>query len=246
MSSRAIEVSAVLLDIEGTISSKAFVREVLFAYSRERLPSFVAARAHEPETASILEAARTLSGRSDAVAALIEWQSRDEKAPPLKTLQGLVWESGYASGSFRSPVFADALEALHRWRAAGVKLYVYSSGSLKAQDLFFRHNEAGDLRALFSGHFDTGVGAKVEPDSDARIARSIGAPPAEIVFLSDDPREIAAAKAAGFQVAQVVREDTAPDPRFPNVSDFSALRLISAGQESPARPSALAAPDLEE
>jgi len=222
------QVRAVVLDIEGTISSTAFVRDTLFGYSREHLPAFVEANRNEPETASILEAAAALSGR-DALAALVDWQSRDEKAPPLKAIQGLIWEAGYASGGFRSPIFADALAALKRWGDAGLPLYVYSSGSLKAQDLFFRFNEAGDLRPLFSGHFDTGVGAKIEPGSYARIAASIGAPVNDILFLSDDARELAAASEAGWRVAQVVKEATLPDVRFPALSDFPELALTPAG-----------------
>jgi enolase-phosphatase E1 len=225
MGARALELRAVLLDIEGTISSTAFVRDVLFAYSRRHLQDFVAARRHEPETASILEAAAALSGREDGLAALEDWQARDEKAPPLKALQGLIWEGGYASGAFRSPIFPDALEALRRWRAAGLPLYVYSSGSLKAQALFFEHNEAGDLRALFSGHFDTQIGAKIEPASYARIAGTIDAPPSDILFLSDDVRELAAALAAGLRVVQVVKEGAQAQDCFPAIADFSALDL---------------------
>jgi len=239
LSASPIEINSVLLDIEGTISSTAFVRDVLFGYSRRHLPAFVAAHKHERETASILEAAAALSGSDDPLAALIAWQSRDEKAPPLKAIQGLVWESGYASGAFRSPIYADALVALRRWRAAGLTLFVYSSGSLKAQDLFFRHSEAGDLRGLFSGHFDTAIGSKAKPSSYARIARSIGAPAAQVLFLSDDPRELAAARAARLQVAQVVKEGAAPDARFPAFSDFSTLDLAplasAASPEAPGR-----------
>ncbi len=225
MGALSFEIGAVLLDIEGTISSTAFVRDVLLAYSRQHLPAFVAAHKHERETASILAAAAALSPQDDPLAALIEWQRRDEKAPPLKAIQGLIWESAYSSGAFRSPIFADALIALRAWRAAGLALFVYSSGSLTAQDLFFQHNEAGDLRPLFSGHFDTAIGPKVEPSSYARIARSIGAPAGDILFLSDDARELAAARAAGLQVVQMVREVTQPDAHFAGISDFSALDL---------------------
>jgi enolase-phosphatase E1 len=236
MAALSFEIGAVLLDIEGTISSTAFVRDVLFAYSRQHLPAFVAAHEHERETASILAAAAALSHQDDPLAALIEWQRRDEKAPPLKAIQGLIWESGYSSGAFRSPIFADALAALRRWGAAGLPLFVYSSGSLKAQELFFRHNEAGDLRPLFSGHFDTGIGAKTEPDSYQRIARSIGALAPDILFLSDDGRELAAARATGFQIAQVVREATPPDARFPAISDFSTLDLAPLARAAPPEP----------
>lgn len=237
MSPRVLEIRALLLDIEGTISSTAFVRDVLFAYSREHLPAFVAAHRNEPETAAILEAAAALSGGDEPLAALIEWQRRDEKAPPLKAIQGLIWESGYAAGAFRSPIYPDALAALRRWRDAGLTLYVYSSGSLKAQDLFFRHNEAGDLRPLFAGHFDTTSGAKIEPASYARIATAIGAPAGDILFLSDDARELAAATLAGLRITQVVREGAWPDDRFPAISDFSALELAPLSRAEAARDS---------
>jgi len=218
-------VSAVLLDIEGTILSTAFVRETLFGYSRRHLPAFVAAHGHEPGVAAILEAAKTLSGRRDALAALIDWQDRDEKAPPLKAIQGLLWESGYVSGAFRGPVFADALAALRTWRAAGVPLFIYSSGSLKAQELIFRFNEAGDLRSLFTRHFDTGIGAKIDAASYSRVAQAIDASAQEILFLSDDSRELAAARLAGLAVVQVVKEATRPDRQFPILTDFAELAL---------------------
>lgn len=222
---RSLDVRAVLLDIEGTISSKAFARDVLFAYSRRHLSDFVAAHGGEPETAAILRAASRLAGREDALSALVEWQERDEKAPPLKAIQGLIWESGYAAGAFRSPVFPDALAALRRWRAAGLPLFVYSSGSLKAQALFFRHNEEGDLTELFSGHFDTEIGAKIEAASYTRIVEAIGAPAGDILFLSDDARELTAALAAGLRVTQVVKEDTLAQDCFPAITDFSTLDL---------------------
>jgi enolase-phosphatase E1 len=218
-------VSAVLLDIEGTISSTVFVRETLFGCSSLNLPAFAAAHEYDPGVAAILEAAKKLSGWEDALAALIDRQDRDEKAPPLKAIQGLIWESGYASGAFRSPLFADALAGLRRWRLAGLPPYVYSSGSLKAQELFFRYNEAGDLRSPFAGHFNTAVGAKIDAASYARLAQAIGAPAQEILFLSDNIRELAAARDAGFQIAQVVKEQNRPDASSQILMDFDASEL---------------------
>ena len=127
-----------------------------------------------------------------------------------------------------SPIFPDALDALKRWRAAGVRLYVYSSGSKKAQDLFFRHNEAGDLRRLFSDFFDTGVGPKTERGSYVAIGRAIGTQPDAILFLSDSAAELLAAESAGLQVAQAVKETSLAEPRWPAVADFSAIDIAPA------------------
>ena len=216
---------AVLLDIEGTISSIAFVRNVLFAYSRERLADFVAAHRGDEAVDVILSDASTLTAGDDPVAALARWQDRDEKAPPLKKLQGLIWESGYRTGAFRSSLFPDALAALQRWKAAGLPLYVYSSGSVQAQDLFFQYNEAGDLRPMFSGFFDTDMGAKTASASYVAIARQIGMEPGRLLFFSDNPDELSAARGAALQVAHVVKEH-AGDTRFPAVLGFSDIEII--------------------
>ena len=221
--SRSFRADAALIDIEGTISPTAFVRETLFGYSRSRIADYVKAKAGDPEVESILDRTRDLEPGRDPIGTLEAWQARDIKAPPLKSLQGLIWESGYASGAFVSPIFPDALEALIRWRASGVRLYVTSSGSKKAQDLFFRHNEAGDLRRLFSDFFDTGVGPKTERGSYVAIGRAIGTPPDSILFLSDSAAELRAAESAGFQVAQAVKETSLAEPRWTAVADFSAI-----------------------
>jgi enolase-phosphatase E1 len=219
---------AALIDIEGTISPLDFVRRTLFGYSRRRIAEFVAAHAGDAQIEEILAQARHLAGRDNAIAALEDWQARDVKAPPLKALQGLIWEGGYSSGRLVSPIFADALDALGRWRAGGVRLYVYSSGSKKAQDLFFRHSEAGDLRTLFGDFFDTGVGPKSEPSSYLRIAEAIGTEPSAIVFFSDNESELRAAQTAGLQVAHVVKEVPAGRVGWPAVSDFSRVAVRPA------------------
>ena len=218
---------AVLLDIEGTISPVAFVRDVLFAYSRDHLVDFVAAHRGTPAVAAILSEAAALANGGDPVAALLGWQDRDEKIPPLKKLQGLIWESGYKSGAFRGYLFADALAALTRWKAAGLPQYIYSSGSVQAQHLFFCYNEAGDIRPLFSAHYDTDIGCKTDPVAYARIAGEIGVLPHEIVFLSDNPRELEAAQVAGLQVAQVIKDGTPWDDRYPGIADFAGIEIAA-------------------
>ena len=199
---------AIVTDIEGTTSSIAFVAEVLFPYARARLADYVAA--HPVETAPILaEVAAVEPG--DPVATLLRWIDEDRKATPLKTLQGMIWGDGYSSGAFTGHVYPDAVAGLQRWHAAGVMLYVFSSGSVAAQKLLFGHSDAGDLRALFSGYFDTTTGPKREAASYAKIAGEIGAVPADILFLSDTPEEVAAARAAGFEALLIDRAGNAGD-----------------------------------
>jgi len=183
-----IPVSAVLLDIEGTVSPIAFVRDVLFPFARARLPAFVASHPAPP-----LE---TLLGQMD----------RDEKDPALKAIQGAIWAEGYASGEIVAELYSEVPVLLRRWARAGVKLFVYSSGSVPAQKLLFGHTAAGDLTGLFQGFFDLGVGPKRAVASYALIARGANMTPGEFLFLSDVEAELDAARGAGFVTCQLVRE----------------------------------------
>jgi enolase-phosphatase E1 len=201
-------VKAILTDIEGTTSSIAFVAEVLFPYARARLADYVAA--HPTETAPILaEVAAAEPG--DPVATLLRWIDEDRKATPLKALQGMIWADGYASGAFTGHVYPDAVAGLRRWHAGGIALYVFSSGSVPAQKLLFGHSEAGDLTPLFAGYFDTTTGHKREASSYARIAAAIGLPPGDVLFLSDTPEEIAAARSAGMNARLIDRSGDGGD-----------------------------------
>lgn len=204
-------ISAVLLDIEGTTSSIAFVHEVLFPYARSALPDFLRKHAQEPAVRAELDAtaaeAGVDAGDLDALSAtLVAWIDADRKATPLKALQGRVWEDGYRSGAFHAHLYPDTLPALTAWQQAGLPLYIYSSGSIHAQQLFFEHSEAGDLRPLLKGYFDTTSGGKREAESYHNIARALGLPTEQIVFLSDVPEELDAARAAGIQTIWVIRE----------------------------------------
>lgn len=214
---------AILTDIEGTTSSIAFVAQTLFPYARAHLPAYVAA--HPTETAPILaEVAAAEPG--DAVETLLRWIDEDRKATPLKALQGMIWADGYASGAFRGHVYPDAVAALRRWHDAGLRLYVFSSGSVAAQKLLFGHSEAGDLTPLFSGYFDTTTGAKREAASYARIASAIGEAAEDVLFVSDTPEEVAAARTAGMAVGLIDRSGRG------DIGSFDDLPLFASPAEA--------------
>jgi enolase-phosphatase E1 len=104
-------------------------------------------------------------------------------------------------------VYPDAAKALRDWHAAGIKLYVYSSGSIAAQKLLFGHTDHGDLSPLFSGWFDLTTGSKLEASSYKKIATAIGGTG---LFLSDHAGEITAAAEAGFDTILVDRDNLKP------------------------------------
>jgi enolase-phosphatase E1 len=122
----------------------------------------------------------------------------------------------------QAEVFADVVDALKRWRQAGVDLRIYSSGSILAQQLFFGHSTEGDLTSLFSKHYDTTSGSKKEAASYLTIAKDIGLPPEQIVFFTDVYAEIQAASQAGMQVVACLRPNNVPLP-----SDYAGLMIES-------------------
>ncbi|WP_406128615.1 acireductone synthase [Streptomyces sp. NBC_00989] len=204
-------VDAVVLDIEGTTSATGFVVDVLYPYSRSRFAALLAERSDDPAVARAVAQVRELTGAPDADAVQIEktlntWLDEDRKATPLKTLQGIIWSEGFARGDLVSHFYDDVVPALRAWHTAGLRLYVYSSGSVAAQRAWFTSSPEGDLLPLVSGLYDTeNAGPKQDPESYRRIADATGVEPSRLLFLSDRPGELDAAVAAGWHAVGVRR-----------------------------------------
>lgn len=210
--------TTILTDIEGTTSSIAFVKNVLFPYARRALPTFVRHHGREPEVRRWLDTAALDIGGVVSDNCLVEllqqWIDEDRKHTALKALQGMIWRSGYANGAFHAHMYPDAVAQLQAWHASGHAIYVYSSGSVAAQRMFFGYTEAGDLTPLFSGFFDTELGGKREPQSYRNIVAEIGDNPDNILFLSDVVEELDAARDAGLATALLDRIEDYPEPRL--------------------------------
>jgi enolase-phosphatase E1 len=209
---------AILTDIEGTTSSISFVKDVLFPYARRALPGFVREHGQEPEVRRWLDAVAIEHGSICSDEVIVEtlqgWIDEDRKHTALKALQGMIWDAGYRDADFTAHIYPDAAPALRQWNAQGLPLYVYSSGSVPAQKLFFGHSDAGDLTPLISGWFDTEIGGKREAASYRAIAEAVGIPAGEILFLSDVVQELDAAREAGMQTRLVDRLQDYPQPRL--------------------------------
>lgn len=229
-------ISAILTDIEGTTSSISFVKDVLFPYARRALPGFVREHGHKAEVRRWLDQVAVENGGMCQDEMIVEtlqgWIDEDRKHTALKALQGMIWEAGYRDADFTAHIYPDAAPALRGWHGSGLPLYVYSSGSVPAQKLFFGHSDAGDLTALFSDWFDTEVGGKREAASYRRIAEAIGVPAGEILFLSDVVEELDAAREAGLQTVLIDRLQDYPQPRrgeathgHTRVESFSEIQL---------------------
>lgn len=229
----------ILTDIEGTTSSISFVKEVLFPYAAEHLPEYV--RTHVSTLSTVLTDTATLAtaeglhvkteDTEGLIQVLLSWIANDKKATPLKTLQGLIWRNGYERGDYQAHMYPDATKVLRAWHERAIPLYVYSSGSVAAQKLFFAYSQEGDLLPLFSGHFDTQVGAKQDVNAYQRIVAELqqhhSLAAEEILFLSDIEQELNAARQAGLATAWVVRDQPIPaNPTHPAVASFATLSEI--------------------
>ncbi|WP_318372239.1 acireductone synthase [Enterobacter sp.] len=221
-------IRAIVTDIEGTTSDIRFVHNVLFPYARERLAAFITAQQYADPVNTILDNLRAEIGQPDATAAqltqtLFTFMDEDRKSTALKALQGIIWRDGYVNGDFTGHLYPDVLPSLEKWKAKGIDLYVYSSGSVAAQKLLFGYSDEGDITHLFSGYFDTHIGAKREVQSYQTIATQLGLAPAQILFLSDIHQELDAAEQAGLRTIQLIRGDDDAASHHHQVSRFDII-----------------------
>ncbi|NMJ44390.1 acireductone synthase [Roseomonas sp. JC162] len=224
----AVPTTCILTDIEGTTSAIAFVKETLFPFAEAELDAFLDAHEEEPAVAAVMAEVGHIAREQDPRSTLRIWMAEDAKVTPLKTLQGLIWRAGYLDGRLKGHLWPDVAPCLRAWSRAGLRLAVYSSGSVEAQKLLFGHSVAGDLTPLFDGFFDTKVGGKRDQASYAAIAAGLHLPAGEVLFLSDVAEELDAAAAAGMRTCQLVRpaDGTQPCGRHPEAADFPGVARL--------------------
>jgi 2,3-diketo-5-methylthio-1-phosphopentane phosphatase len=237
---------AVLLDIEGTTTSIAFVYDTLFPFARAQLAGFLERSWAEPAVQAdvALVRAQALDDHAAGQAAaplvpddlssgareatlvnLLGQMDADRKTTGLKAIQGKVWVDGYISGDLLGHVYDDVPRNLEAWRGRGLRIAIYSSGSIAAQKLLFGHSIAGDLTPALEGYFDTTTGPKKEAASYAAIARKMNLEPGQVTFLTDSLDEARAADEAGVHAVLTLRPGNAPlpDHPFPTITSFDAL-----------------------
>lgn len=219
------------MDIEGTLISVAFVRDILFPFAKQRLSPFLQERRHNPDVLrwaaecqdTIEHETGTRPAYEELPVMLAGWIDQDRKLACLKALQGMIWNEGYRQRAFAPELYGDVLPVLTQWRASGIRLGIYSSGSKQAQHLLFTHTNAGDVTSLFEHFFDTSVGEKRTASSYRTISDQIGLQPDHILFLSDTERELDAAALTGFRTAHIVRPGTDASTRHPIHPDLTSL-----------------------
>ena len=218
------DAKVLLLDVEGCTTSISFVKDQLFPYVLDHLDHYVDStlKADDAEYQGTCQALTAdLQSLGEAIpedhAQDVKWMvrklmERDVKVPGLKALQGQMWKIGYERGTLHGHVYSDVLPMLQWMKSKGVRVCIFSSGSVQAQKLLLGHSVAGDLQEYIEANFDiTTAGNKKEATSYQNIATALGVSPSHIVFCSDAEAELVAAKDAGVGYPiMTVRPGNAP------------------------------------
>jgi len=226
------DIEVILLDIEGTTTPIDFVTETLFPFARKHLESYLINHGSEmgedfeqlaKEHAADVEAGNKPPDGNHRLEYLQWLMDQDRKSPALKSIQGKIWKQGYESGELKGEVYPDVVPALKRWKDRGIKIYIYSSGSVLAQKLLFGNSNEGDLLPYFEGHFDTEFGGKKEAQSYHNIAKEIGVEEKKICFFSDVQEELDAAATANCKTIHVVRANMVDSDDYEVIGTFDEV-----------------------
>ncbi|EER34416.1 hypothetical protein CTRG_01277 [Candida tropicalis MYA-3404] len=218
-------IDTVILDIEGTVCPITFVKDTLFPYFLTKLPSILSSIEFPLSTSSStnddpiiqilkqLPESITISNES-VFSYLKNLVDQDIKDPILKSLQGYIWEKGYEIGDLKAPIYKDSIKFIENFNK---KIYIYSSGSIKAQILLFGHaekdQESINLNPFLKGYFDiTTAGFKNKSESYIKILNEINKSndPSSVLFLSDNVNEVKSAIESGMNSYIVIRPGNAP------------------------------------
>lgn len=238
-----------MLDIEGTTTSIRFIKDTIFPYIKRNLARYLRERWHSDEVIATLARLIRQEERDqkdglqppkiwklvetndfnrviDSIVSNVVWQMDSKRHnTALKQIQILVWVYGYENNELKGHVYEDVGVAFRRWRAMGIRLFVYSTGMAVAQQLLFANSTQGNLLNLIENYFDLMAGPKVNPASFKKIANNyMNVGTNQVLFLTDAMEEGRAAKEAGCQVLLVQR----PDNRRTIPSLYSDFNVVTS------------------
>lgn len=228
----AVTAQTIVCDIEGTTTPIEFVTRRLFPFARQRMRHWCEEVLTEADRSLLreeyeAELSHDKPGWHQNPTDYLLWlMDLDRKQTGLKLVQGKIWQAGYESGDLQGELFDDVPPAFREWNRRGVRIAIFSSGSMLAQQLLFRYSVAGDLSGLIEQYFDTTTGPKREPESYRQICQQLNCSVGDTLFLSDIADECIAAQQAGLQALAVVRPGNAPlRISIPAITSFSHIEL---------------------
>ena len=109
------DVRFVLMDIEGTTTSVSFVYDVLFPYFQnniqrlEKVKNLKQVQQAFEQVKEIVKNEENIELLTDQeiIDKLLIWSKEDRKVTPLKTLQGVLWQTGYKTGELVGHVYQE-------------------------------------------------------------------------------------------------------------------------------------------
>lgn len=221
-----------LLDIEGTVCPISFVKDILFPYFVSQVPKLISQRGSNDEKIDEILKSFEIKESDQLKNHILDLVARDIKDSKLKSLQGFVWQNGYMDGSIKAPIYKDAINLISN---PDNNVYIYSSGSVKAQKLLFQYacdiddleRKPINLIPFIKGYFDiTTSGPKIESQSYENILKDINVQGEDILFLSDNPLELDAARKCNIDVGLALRPGNYPVANksdYPNYTTFTNL-----------------------
>lgn len=229
----------------GTTTSISFVKDVLFTYAYRNCAKYLENNYGDDETQAIIselvkqseadgKKIQITDSKSSNIQLITDYVreliTKDVKVKPLKELQGKIWRQAYESSEIHGHVFDDVLKNFQKWTSMGIKIFIYSSGSVEAQKLLFSHSKDGDLTQYLSGYFDTSIGGKTEARSYTNILNVIDLKGENVLFLSDILGEVFAAKSAGIYCHVLMRPGNKPITNdevncFKMVNNFDEIQV---------------------
>jgi enolase-phosphatase E1 len=235
----------IILDLEGTLTSRSYVQDVLWPYARRNMAGVLRSHWFESSVIRIREQlARDAGGRSfeiwcgtDSRSAEAYVKTFDEllrlsKLPktsqPLRDMVELTWREGYRNDALKSHIYPDVEEALTVWGEAGRQIRTYSTLTVATQCALLAKTESGNLVGYFNDHNDAELGPKTAPGSFCTIADEMRFAPADLLYAADDPAELDAARIAGFSTVFVLRPTNPPPPSgmlHPIVRDLRSILM---------------------
>jgi methylthioribulose 1-phosphate dehydratase/enolase-phosphatase E1 len=236
-------ITNILLDIEGTTTPISFVHDKLFPYARQNFSQFLINnlnnefvktcivnlyKQYEQDSRNGLNPPLMHSTPEhydpEELLSYILWlMDNDRKVTPLKELQGKIWESGYKSGDIVSQMYADVPIKLSLWYEGGLKISIYSSGSILSQKLLFGNTSYGDLTKYIYKYFDTTMGSKLEVSSYLKISSILDNRSNHILFISDSIQEVKSSNNAGMNA--IVIDRYKKKHTYETIESFSELQI---------------------
>ncbi|GFQ68287.1 enolase-phosphatase E1 [Trichonephila clavata] len=160
---------AIILDIEGTMTSIDFIRENVFPYAESHLEDFIMNNWEEVKEIGLLlqQQSGDSKGNSEDLIplpqvpttenideiqnfqrALVFYVKQRMNAnrndPAMKKIQGLVLRNAFRSGDIIAEIYPDTVKALETWSLENKQVFTYSTGIREVQVEFFKNTNFGN------------------------------------------------------------------------------------------------------